>query len=533
MEASSFFALRHSPLLLLLALLVPIFSILILFSTKKKKKLPPPSSSNGDQQLPPSPPGLIPMLGHLLLLGSLPHRKLRSLAQAHGPVMLLHLGRVPTVVASSAAAAQEAMKSRDLAFASRAKIFMAEKLLYGQDVALAPYGEYWRQARRVCVVHLLSSRRILSFRRVREEEAASLLDLVRRSTSTGGGAMNLTDMLTAYSNAVIKRAALGDGDYGGIDAGGGEKLRKVLDDFAHLMGTPPVGEFVPWLAWLDTLTGLNAKASRTFKALDGLLQRVIDGHRRQRLSGGRQLVGDGEDDRRDFVDVLLDVNETGEEAGGVHFDETRIKAILLDMFVAATDTTYATLEWAMAELMNHPSEMRKLQGEIRTVVNGASRVTEDHLEQLRYIKDVLKETLRLHAPLPLLLPRETLEDTELLGYRVPARTRVVINVWAIGRDPAMWECAEEFIPGRFLAVDVPAEYMVGQDFSFVPFGAGRRGCPGVGFAAPAMELALASLLYHFDWELPNGATKVDMSEQFGVSVRLKAPLHLVAKPWSP
>ncbi|XP_047054473.1 cytochrome P450 71A1-like isoform X2 [Lolium rigidum] len=528
MDASSLFAVRHSPLfLLVLFLLVPLFSVLILFSSKRNKKLLTPSS-NGGQKLPPSPPGL-PILGHLHLLGSLPHRNLRSLAEAHGPVMLLRLGRVPTVVASSAAAAQEVMKTRDLAYASRAHMLMADKLLYGQDMVLAPYGEYWRQARRVCVVHLLNPRRIRSFRRVREQEVAALLGLVRRSPP--GGAVNLSDVITSYSNAVIRRAAFGDGEYGLDGDEGGEKLRKVLDDFEHLLGTATVGEFVPWLAWLDTLAGVNAKATRTFQALDGLLDRVIAVHRQRRLAGGRPVGDDGEDDRRDFVDVLLDVNESGEEAGGVHFDEIRIKAIMLDMFAAATDTTYTALEWAMADLINHPLEMHKLQDEIRAAVNGANHVNEDHLEQLRYLRAVIKESLRLHAPLPLLLPRETLEDTELLGYRVPARTRVVINAWAIGRDPLTWERADEFFPERFM--DDPTEYGVVQDFSFVPFGAGRRGCPGAGFAAPSMELALASLLYHFDWELPNGTSKVDMREQFGISVRLKAPLHLVAKPWSP
>jgi cytochrome P450 len=227
-------------------------------------------------------------------------------------------------VASSAAAAQEIMKTRDLAYASRAQMVMAEKLLYGRDMVLAPYGEYWRQARRVCVVHLLSPRRIRSFRRVREQEVAALVDLVRRSR----GGMNLSDMLTSYSNAIIKRAAFGDGDYRIDGDDGGDKLRKVLDDFEHLLGTATVGEFVPWLAWVDTLTGVNAKATRTFEALDGLLERVIAGHRQRRLAGGR-LVDHGEDDERDFVDVLLDVNEMGEEAGGVHFDEIRIKAIML------------------------------------------------------------------------------------------------------------------------------------------------------------------------------------------------------------
>uniref|UniRef100_R7VYK6 Cytochrome P450 71A23 n=1 Tax=Aegilops tauschii TaxID=37682 RepID=R7VYK6_AEGTA len=136
-------------------------------------------------------------------------------------------------------------------------------------------------------------------------------------------------MLTSYSNAVIKRAAFGDGEYGIDGDDGGEKLRKVLDDFEELLGTPTVGEFVPWLAWVDTLTGLNARATRTFEALDGLLERVIADHRKRRLAGG-PVVGDGLDDQRDFVDVLLDVSETGEEAGGVRFDVVSIKAIMLN-----------------------------------------------------------------------------------------------------------------------------------------------------------------------------------------------------------
>ena len=206
-----------------------------------------------------------------------------------------------------------------------------------------------------------------------------------------------------------------------------------------------------------------------------------------------------------------------------------------DIFAAGTDTSSTVLGWAMAELINHPREMRKLQDEVRA----AGRVTEDHLvDGMPFLKAVISETMRLHAPAALLIPRETTEDTELLGYHVPARTRVVINAWAIGRDPAAWERAEEFVPERF--VDAPVDYSrVGQDFRFVPFGAGRRGCPGAGFAAPAMELALANMLYHFDWALVahgrgrrQGTPTVDVSEVFGLSVRLKAPLILVAKPWS-
>lgn len=202
-----------------------------------------------------------------------------------------------------------------------------------------------------------------------------------------------------------------------------------------------------------------------------------------------------------------------------------------DMFAAGTSTTNTAMEWTMAELITHPRDMRKLQDEIRATVGGADRVTEDHLDKLHYLKAVVKETLRLHPPLPLLVPREPPADSEILGYHVPERTQVVINAWAIGRDPATWERAEEFQPERFL--DSAVDFR-GQDFELIPFGAGRRGCPGVGFAMPTLEIALASLLYHFDWA-PAGrpGTSLDMSEVNGIAVRLKGGLALVAKPRLP
>ncbi|PVH39531.1 hypothetical protein PAHAL_5G531000 [Panicum hallii] len=500
---------------LLAVLIIPLLTFLLFAAKRPYSHL---QRSHG-RRLPPSPPGGLPLLGHLHLLGSLPHRGLRSMAASCGPVMLLRLGQVPTVVASSAAASEEAMKTRNLAFASRPSLRMADRLYYGtRDMVFAPYGERWRQLRRVCVSHLLTQRRVLCFRAVREQEVAALLDRVR---GAGGAVVNLSHLLITFANAVVSRATFGDAGYGlgGGDGGGGAKLRKVFAEFEELLGTVPMAEMVPWLWLVDVVTGLERKARRTSEEIDRLLERVITDHRRRRR--GARRVGDGEDDGRDFVDVLLDLSETEDEVvGEVQLDTVTIKATILDMLAAGTDTSYTLLEWAMAELINHPTQMRKLQDEIRTAIGVADRITEDDLPKLPYLKAVIKETLRLHPPVPLLLPRETLEDTELQGYHVPARTRVVINAWAIGRDAAIWEHAEEFMPERF-AADGEAEYhKMGVDFRFLPFGAGRRGCPGVGFAVPANELALASLLYHFDWEVPvpgggrpgTTASLVDMSE---------------------
>ncbi|KAB8080603.1 hypothetical protein EE612_001207, partial [Oryza sativa] len=512
-----------------IAIVVPLMYLVLLPAWKPARR------DDGDggmrRRLPPSPPWGLPLLGHLHLLGALPHRALRSLAAAHGPVLLLRLGRVPVVVVSSAAAAEEVMRTRDLEFASRPRVAMAERLLYGgRDVAFAPYGEYWRQTRRICVVHLLSARRVLSFRRVREEEAAALVARVRAA----GGAVDLVEHLTAYSNTVVSRAVFGDesarGLYGDVDRG--RVLRKLFDDFVELLGQEPMGELLPWLGWVDALNGMEVKVQRTFEALDGILEKVIDDHRRRRREVGRQMDDGGGGDHRDFVDVLLDVNETDMDAG-VQLGTIEIKAIILDMFAAGTDTTTTVIEWAMAELITHPDAMRNAQDEIKAVVGITSHITEDHLDRLPYLKAVLKETLRLHPPLPLLVPHEPSSDTKILGYSIPARTRIVINAWTIGRDQATWgEHAEEFIPERFLESGL--DY-IGQDFVLVPFGAGRRGCPGVGFAVQAMEMALASLLYNFDWETrvvdrrsEFGTSSLDMSEMNGLSVHLKYGLPLIA-----
>ncbi|KAF8643685.1 hypothetical protein HU200_066745 [Digitaria exilis] len=498
-------------------------SLLVLAATKHQRQQRTAGSER--RKLPPSPSGALPLLGHIHLLGRLPHRGLRSLSASHGPVMLLRLGPHPTVVASSAAAADEALRARDASFASRPRMPMVDRLVYGsRDLSFARYGDYWRQARRVCVLHLLSHRRVRAFRRAREHEAAALLARVRRH-ATGGEVVNLSDALVSYAKAVVARAAFGDGDYVVDGDRGGDKLRRVVTDLQQLIMATPVREIAPWLGWVDTLTGLEAKAKRTFEAMDGLLDRVIGDHRARRRQDGHRS------------DVLLDVNEM-ENDTGFRLDMDNIKGLIMDMFVAGTDTSYTVLEWAMAELINHPHKMLKLQEEVRGAITGG-HVTEDHLDGMPYLKAVISETMRLHAPVPLLLPRETTEDTELLGYHIPAGTRVLINAWAIGRDAATWDHADEFMPERFAGAVAMDYTKVGQDMRFLAFGAGRRGCPGVGFAAPSVELALASMVYRFDWESTatshgrrkEGPPVLEMSEAFGLTVRRKEPLLLVAKPW--
>ncbi|RZS18816.1 hypothetical protein BHM03_00051140 [Ensete ventricosum] len=198
------------------------------------------------------------------------------------------------------------------------------------------------------------------------------------------------------------------------------------------------------------------------------------------------------------------------------------------MFVAGTDTTSATMEWVMTELARHPRVMKKAQEEVRSIVGGKKEVADGDVDQLHYTKAVIKETFRLHPPVPLLVPRESVEPCVIDGYHIPAKTRILVNTYAIGRDPQVWEDPLEFYPERFENSDVDIK---GQSFELLPFGGGRRGCPGYPFALATLQITLSSLLYHFDWELPPGvgADEVNVDEIFGLATRKKEPLVLVAR----
>lgn len=196
------------------------------------------------------------------------------------------------------------------------------------------------------------------------------------------------------------------------------------------------------------------------------------------------------------------------------------------MFAAGSETSATVLEWTMAALIRNPKAMQRATAEVRRVFNGHSTVPEHALHELQYLHLVIKETLRLYPPVPLLLPREAREPCHLLGYDVPQGTAVVVNTWALGQDDRYWpEDPEEFRPERFEDSGVDLK---GADFEFLPLGAGRRMCPGLMFGLASVELPLANLLFHFDWEAPGVANPADfeMKEEFGVTVRRKSGLLL-------
>ncbi|XP_004501854.1 cytochrome P450 71AP13-like [Cicer arietinum] len=466
--------------------------------------------------LPPGPP-TIPFIGnlHQLGIGTMPPKSLQSLADKYGPITFLQLGEIPTVVVSSARLAKEVLKTHDLALASRPQLFSAKYLFYNcTDIAFAPYSAYWRHVRKICILELLSAKRVHSYSSVREEEVASL---VHRVAGSYPGTTNLSKMLGLYANNVVCRVAFGR-DFS--EAGDHKKhgFQKMLDEYQELLGGFSVGDFFPSLEFIHSLTGMKARLLETSRKFDQLIDQIVNEHR----------ACNKIKEHKDLVDILLEVQKDG--SGEMPLTIDNIKAIILDMFAAGTDTTFITLDWAMTELLMNPHVMEKAQKEVRSVLGERRVVAESDLHQLQYMRAVIKEIFRLHPAVPVLVPRESMEDITLDGYIVPAKTRFFVNAWAIGRNAESWEDPNAFKPERFL--DSNIDYR-GQDFELIPFGAGRRGCPAITFAIAVVELALAQLLYSFDWELPPCVTPkdLDLTEVFGISMHRRENLLVVARPY--
>ncbi|KAL1568301.1 unspecific monooxygenase [Salvia divinorum] len=321
----------------------------------------------------------------------------------------------------------------------------------------------------------------------------------------------MTDILTTLTNDVICRVALGN------KYGLRSDFKEMLTEMLVLLGVVPLWEYIPWLSWTRRFDGVDERIARVAKAFDEFLEMVIQEHR----------VRERRDDELDLVDILLDVQR--ENASCSPLEDDTIKAIILDMFAAGTDTTFTALEWAIVELIRNPATIKTLQNEVRGAVGSKDEIDEQDLEKMPYLKAVLKESLRLHTPLPLLVPRELTQDTKVLGYDVASGTRVIINAWAISQDPSLWKKPEEFRPERFLETSIDFR---GMHFELIPFGAGRRGCPGVTFAMAVDELALAKLVHKFDFGLPNGAKmeELHVSESNGITIHRKGPLLVVVTP---
>ncbi|KAH6822320.1 hypothetical protein C2S53_011681 [Perilla frutescens var. hirtella] len=454
-------------------------------------------------------PKKFPLIGnlHLLMGKSLPHHVFRELAVKHGGLMRLQLGQVPFLIVSSVEVAKQVYRTHDITFSNRFPTLVASMLSYNyKDVAVAPYGEHWRQVRKVCTLELLSARRVKSFRPIREEENLNFAKSIAAAAATGSP-VNLSEKLRVNFFDIITRSSVGD------KSEEKEKFTQAMDETLKLSSGLSSVDLFPSLRFLPVITGIKFKLKRIFWLTDGILQRIIDRHR---------IADDGRSE--DLVDVLLKYQRTDAE---FHLTDDDIKAVILDMFFGGSETSATTVGWAMSEMVKNPRTLKRAQDEVRQVFDSknSSYVDEAKFGELKYLKLVIDETLRMHPALPLLVPRMSSERCEINGYEIPANTRVLINAWAMGRDPKYWNDAEKFIPERF--EDTSIDYK-GNHFEYVPFGSGRRICPGISMGLTNVEFTLATLLYHFDWEMPSGIKNeaLDMTEAFGVTAARKHDLLL-------
>nr|AYV88900.1 cytochrome P450 oxidase CYP736A220 [Polygala tenuifolia] len=470
-------------------------------------------SIDKNKKLPPGPRGL-PILGHLHLLGDLPHRNLQKLAQKYGHIMYLRLGSVPTIVVSSPQAAELFLKTHDLNFASRPSLEAAKYISYGRkSIAFSEYGSYWRDMRKMCTLELLSNCKINSFKLMREEELGLLVKSFR-DAARDQSVVDVSESISSLSANIICKMVFGKKFTGKeFDEKG---FKAVIEETFQLVAAPNLGDYFPFLAAID-LQGLTKRLKAVSKIFDAFLERTIEEHIQQEDIQ--------EDKTKDFVDVMLSF--MGSEHSDYRLERTHIKALILDMLTAGVDTTATTVEWALSELIRHPRVMAKLQQELEQAVGMERKVEEADLGSLPYLDMVIKEIFRLHPPGALLLPHESRDDCQVDKFFIPKKSRIMVNVWAIGRDPNGWCDADKFWPERFLESSID---MRGQHFQLIPFGSGRRGCPGMQLGLSMVRLILAQIVHCFDWKLPNDMlpSELDMSEKCGLST--PRAQHLLAVP---
>ncbi|KAI4984995.1 hypothetical protein ZWY2020_017625 [Hordeum vulgare] len=471
-------------------------------------------------QLPPSPLA-IPFLGHLHLLKRPFHAALSSLAARHGPVFSLRLGSRGAVVVSSAAGARECFTDHDVTFADRPRFPSLELVCFGcTTLPTSPYGPYWRNLRRVATVQLLSAHRVGCMTADIASEVRAMARRLSRAAAAAPGGAALVELkrslfevsLSALMETVAQtKTSRPEGAEDTDMSPETQEFKKSLDEIVPLFGGANMWDFLPVLRWFD-VCGVRNKIVAAVSRRDTFLRRLIDAQRR-RLGDG---VGEGE--KKGMIAVLLDLQKAEPE---IYTDKV-IMALCMTMFSAGTETTATTAEWAMSLLLNHPNALAKAQAEMDATVETTRLLRADDLPRLGYLHCIISETLRLYPPVPAMIPHESSADCTVAGYHVPSGTTLLVNAYAIHRDPATWEHPTEFRPERF-------EDRKAEGLFMMPFGMGRRKCPGEALALRMLGMVLGTLVQCFHWDRVDDA-EVDMGEGGGLTLPKAVPLQAMCRP---
>ncbi|KAK1306384.1 Cytochrome P450 93A2 [Acorus calamus] len=466
------------------------------------------------------PPSL-PIIGHLHMVGPIPHQAFHRISSSYGPIIHLRLGSSSLVVVNTAEGARDVYKTSELAFADRPQSYASRKFAYGSaGFAFAPYGPYWKFVKKLCMSELLGGRTLDALSPIRRQERLRLVEALRDSARRGRE-LNVSEELNKVTNNVIIRMVTGMASHG-VEGGRVGEARELAKGVAETIGAFNASDFIWVLNGFD-VQGLKRRIDNVHKRFDALMERII-----QRKEEERRIGGGGERSK-DLLDIMLDVLE--DDKAEVRLTRENIKGLVLDIFTAGSDTTAASLEWALSELINNPSIQKKARQEIDSVIGIGRLVEESDIPNLPYLQAIVKETLRLHPPAPL-ATRIATQDAKILGHDVPAHTFVFVNVWSINKDPNHWPDPLEFSPARFLNLAESLDVR-GQHYHYVPFGSGRRSCPGASLALNILHVTLALLIQCFEWEAGVGENgerrRLDMIEGIGLTVPREHPIICVPK----
>ncbi|KAK4797135.1 hypothetical protein SAY86_029461 [Trapa natans] len=516
-------------------LIISLFALSISFYYKSSKLTSPQSH---DLKTAPEAGGAWPLFGHLHLLdGPKPvHLVLAEMADKYGPIFTIRLGVHRAIVVSTSEVAKDCLTTCDRTFATRPSSVGSEVLAYNYAmIGFSPYDPYWRYIRKIAVVELLSNHRMNLLRHVRESEVfASVRTLYEKYYRNGTESVPLVvDMKRWFGDItvnVVFRMVVGR-RFTDEDEGEVEKGKQALQDLLDLIGRFVVSDGLPFLRWLD-LGGHEKAMKRTAVEADWVVQRWLEEHKLSRRSklNGEEARGTTSDQQQDFMDVMLSIIKDDEGVESYDAD-TVIKAVCLNLILGGFNTTLVTLTWALSLLLNHKETLQKAQQELDAQVGKDRRIRESDLKNLPYLNAIIKEALRLYPAAPLSVVHEATEDCTVSGYFVQKGTRLILNFHKIHHDPRAWPDASEFRPERFLTTHKDIDVR-GQSFELIPFGSGRRMCPGVTMALQVIGLALGSFLHAFEVATP-GDEAVDMEEAMGLTNLKASPLEVLVTPRVP
>ncbi|XP_057870918.2 cytochrome P450 76T24 [Cryptomeria japonica] len=465
--------------------------------------------------LPPGPPGW-PIVGNLFQLGKRPHESLYALSLKYGPLMTLRLGMKTTVVVSSPAMAKEVLKTHDLLFAGRTVIEGVKSVSHHKSsLIFSDYGAQWRHLRRISTVELFSSIRQEALQHLRRDEVFHTIRLLYddKGKVVDIGRTVFCTSLNLLGNMIFSTRVFDPHNPASA------AFNHSVCELMRLGGKPNLVDYFPFLRFLDP-QGVCRQMAKHFKEMYDFVDLFLQ----KRLASGSESLRQN-DSTKDFLDVLLDFRSQ-------EFTLVDIRALIAEFFIAGTETTTSTVEWAMAEFIRNPQKLNRARQELDEVVGCNRRVEESDLDRLPYLHAAVKEIFRLHTPVPLLLPHKAESASVVQGFVIPKDSQVLVNVWASGRDPSIWKRPSEFLPERFLEGENSKIDYKGQNFELIPFGAGRRICAALPLASRMVQLILASLLHSFEWMLPDGMSceEMDMSDELGITLKKSVELTAIPVP---